>query len=132
VAVLAAIVAVGCSSRPAVIVATGEVKYAGTPLKQGVIRFLPLPGTAAPATGAHIRDGRYTVSARGGLMPGRYRVEIESQAASGTEPALPDENASPPQPMPTIPAAYNSESSLEIVAASSPKTQTFDFDLREP
>lgn len=78
---------VGCGrAGPVTVPLTGEVSYRGVPVEHGVIRFVPEPGTLAPASVALIADGRYRATARGGLQPGTYRVEIEA-FRSPPEPA---------------------------------------------
>lgn len=120
----------GCSSRPATVVVSGTVTCEGRPLENGEIRFLPKAGTAAPTNGSRVRNGRYSVVARGGLLPGTYRVEIESRATIGNEPAMPVEGEGPPKPPMTIPARYNAESTLEATIAAEPREQSIDYDLR--
>lgn len=119
----------GCSGRPVTVVVRGDVRYRGQPLENGEIRFLPMAGTAAPANGGRIVAGRYVVTARGGLLPGTYRVEIESRATAGHELAMPEEGDGPPRPAVRIPARYNTSSSLEAEIAAEPRDQTLDYDL---
>jgi hypothetical protein len=119
----------GCSSRPATVLVSGSVRYEGQPLTNGEIRFLPMEGTAAPTNGSRVVAGRYAVVARGGLLPGTYRVEILSRATTGTEPAMPEEGEGPPQPPVRIPARYNSESMLEAEIRAEPREQSIDYDL---
>ncbi len=119
----------GCSSRPATVVVSGTVRYEGRALDNGEIRFLPQAGTAAPTNGSRIVNGRYAVVARGGLLPGSYRVEIESRSTVGNEPAMPAEGEGPPRPAVNIPARYNSESTLEAEIPAEPREQSLDYDL---
>ena len=127
--VILATLLVGCSSRPALVQISGVVRFEGRPLAKGEIRFLPKPGTAAPANGARIVDGRYRVTARGGLLPGGYRVEIESGSTTGSEPAMPEPGAGPPQAPLAIPARYNVESTLEAEISGEPREQSLDYEL---
>ncbi len=119
----------GCSSRPATVVVSGTVRYEGRALDNGEIRFLPRAGTEAPTNGSRIVNGRYAVVARGGLLPGSYRVEIESRSTVGNEPAMPAEGEGPPRPAINIPARYNSESTLEAEIPAEPREQSLDYDL---
>ena len=117
----------GCSGRPETIAVSGTVRYEGRPLPLGEIRFEPIVGTAGPANGARIVEGDYAVTARGGILPGRYRVAITSRVPP--EPALAEEGAGPPAAKLTIPRRYNSESTLEADFASGSGEVVLDFDL---
>jgi hypothetical protein len=77
----------GCSGnqRPTTIAVTGNVSFAGRPLASGAITFYPDEArqetTTRPALGVIDKDGRYSLStfrAGDGVMPGSYRVSIES------------------------------------------------------
>lgn len=120
---------VGCSNRPATVRVSGAVRYQGRPLANGEIRFLPVAGTAAPASGSRIVAGRYAVTARGGLLPGTYRVEIESRSTSGSELAMPEKAAGPPPQPLAIPARYNVASTLEATIPATPPEQSLDYEL---
>jgi hypothetical protein len=119
----------GCSSRPTTVTVAGSVRYEGHPLDNGEIRFIPDEGTAAPTNGSRIVAGRYSVTARGGLLPGRYRVEIESRPTAGNELAMPEEGEGQPKPPVKIPARYNSASTLEAEIGPEPPELTLDYDL---
>lgn len=129
VALAAVIDLAGCSSRPTTVVVSGTVTYEGRPLENGEIRFLPQAGTAAPTNGSRVVNGRYAVVARGGLLPGTYRVEIESRATAGNEPAMPEAGEGPPRPPVRIPVRYNSESTLEVEIGPEPREQAIDYKL---
>ena len=46
------------------------------PLGEGLITFVPLPGTTGPKVSASIEGGRYAVAADQGLQPGDFKVEV--------------------------------------------------------
>ena len=119
----------GCSSRPETVIVSGNVRYQGEPLTNGEIRFLPMAGTAAPTNGGLVVNGRYLVAARGGLLPGRYRVEIEQRSTTGNELAMPAAGEGPPRPTVKIPPQLDAESTLEALIPAEPRRQTLDFDL---
>jgi len=114
----------GCGSSGRV-TATGMVTFDGQPVETGTIVFQPLDRAAAPE-GAPISGGRYTVE----CPPGRQRVQIR-----GTRPV---DESRVPRTMPRlgtapvredyIPAAYNTESTLEVEVVAG-GSNVFDFKL---
>jgi len=66
---------------------SGTITYKGQPIKEGLISFIPMGGTSGPSGGANIDDGRYAVSRRAGLVPGKYRVEVRAFEQTGKETA---------------------------------------------
>lgn len=115
----------GCGSPDR---ATGTVAFDGRRVETGAIIFQALDGSAA-TQGALIEAGTYAVECRAG----RYRVEIR-----GTRPM---DESRVPRTMPRIgtapiqedyiPAAFNTESTLEVeVKAGVPNV--LDFDLKSP
>jgi len=60
----------GCGPPDARVECSGSVSFAGEPIEEGSISFLPLSG--GRSEGAVITAGRYTAR----VLPGRYRVEI--------------------------------------------------------
>jgi hypothetical protein len=75
---------VGCGETLGVGV-SGIVTYKGQSIKEGLITFIPTAGTGGPGGGANIDDGHYHIPRRGGLLPGKYRVEIRSFEETGKE-----------------------------------------------
>jgi len=103
----------------------GSVTLNKVPLDQGVITFYD-PAGNHPSSGAAIVDGKYHLPAGKGLLPGDYKVAIDSADATG-------ETASPVQysmriPVSRIPAKYNGETLLSAEVTSTGANQ-FDFDL---
>jgi hypothetical protein len=103
----------------------GSVTLNKVPLDQGVITFYD-PAGNRPSSGAAIVDGKYHLPAGKGLLPGDYKVAIDSADATG-------ETASPVQysmsiPISRIPAKYNGETVLSAKVTSTGANQ-FDFDL---
>ena len=119
----------GCSQSIVVEKTTvsGTVTYNGQPVEKGEIRFLPKSGTAGPLASGAIVDGKYTVTAAGGVPVGTHKVEIVGHGEL-PKPA----NAPPIAPTPReqyIPAKYNTSSELECsVASSGNVTQDFKLD----
>ena len=109
--------------------ASGEVKWRGQPLDHGGITFLPEDPSLGASGGAMIKDGRYNVPARDGLLPGRYRVMINSADPS----KAPDPDALPgpsgPLPKDRVKPKYNAQTVLTAdVTAEGPNVFNFDVD----
>jgi hypothetical protein len=95
----------GCNDRSnGRLEVSGSVTLDKSPLDQGVITFYD-PAGNHPSSGAAIVDGKYHLPAGKGLLPGDYKVAIDSADASG-------ETASPVQ-----------------YRVSSTGANQFDFDL---
>jgi hypothetical protein len=127
----AAAAAIGCLCGGCNDSSNGRLEVAGSvtlnnvPLDQGVITFYD-PAGNHPSSGAAIVDGKYLLPAGKGLLPGDYKVAIDSADATG-------ETASPVQysmriPVSRIPSKYNGETLLSAEVTSAGANQ-FDFDL---
>lgn len=108
---------------------SGTVVWNGQPLADAALQLIPLDAPDRPIAGARIVDGRFTVEARGGVRPGRYRVEITAWRAVPPAGPLSDADRLMPVLQQVIPARWNSESELEIdVTGNRPRTE-YDFQL---
>ena len=76
----------GCGSHlPELVPVRGQVQFdGGTPPTAGIVNFLPIEGSsplpARPGSGNFGSDGKFeatSFSGAKGLVPGRYRVQIE-------------------------------------------------------
>lgn len=128
----------GCgSSGPQRAIVTGRVTYRGQPVKEGQIRFFAIQGTKAPMNGAEIRDGLYTVDAKGGVVVGTHRVEIEGYRPDPrfrelAESLPPDATElERPPPLQYIPEKYNRKSELTIRVEPGSSEITEDFNLTD-
>lgn len=118
----------GCGGGPKRYAVSGEVKWRGRPLDQGAITFLPDDPSLGSSGGAVIKDGRYDIPARNGLLAGRYKVMITS--ADPSKVADPDALPGPSGPLPKdrIKPKYNAQTELTAeVKAKGPNT--FDYDV---
>jgi hypothetical protein len=107
---------------------SGGVTWKGQPLDRGSIQFLPAAG-AGGMVGVEIRDGRYALPNPPGLVPGTYRVRINSRAGDGAAPGgPPDAHLADPESKERIPPEYNERTTLRAEVAPG-GTKTFDFDL---
>lgn len=132
IAILLAAVAIaqGCGPKTDRLSLSGDVTLNGAPLDNGSIRFSSTGDGSLQSTGAVIVDGAFVIPVEKGLLPGKYRVEINS----------PDDHAKPVRvaaypggptmevPADRIPAAYNidSDKSVEVDRDSD---NHFDFDV---
>ncbi|MCE9632066.1 MAG: hypothetical protein K8S94_15300 [Planctomycetia bacterium] len=73
---LAAVSSTGCGRGSGRTGVEGIVAVDGAPLETGAIRFVPEEDTKGPTAGGEISNGRFSISAAGGPLPGAYRVEI--------------------------------------------------------
>lgn len=124
VGIVAMLAGVGCGG-PVKRAVSGTVTLDGKPLDEAVIMFVPLD-IQAGKTGAAITRGRYDVPREGGLLPGRYRVEIADDPP--IDHAHENPTSKPLASRRRLPVHYSVASPLVIdVAPSGPSD--FDFPL---
>jgi len=107
---------------------SGVVKWRGKPLNQGAITFLPEDPALGSSGGDMIKDGRYSIPAKQGLLPGRYKVMITSVDSKNK---VPDPDALPgylPVPKDRIQPRYNTRTTLTADVKAEGKN-TFDFEV---
>ena len=108
---------------------TGAVKLQGQPLKDGLIRFVPLDGQDT-SSGGSIVNGEYKIPRANGLKPGKYLVQLTS--GDGKTPN--DEEAGGPGgstnivSVDQIPDEWNARSKQQVEVKSSGANR-FDFDV---
>jgi hypothetical protein len=107
---------------------SGVVKWRGQPLDQGAITFLAADPALGSAGGTMIKDGQYSIPAKEGLLPGRYKVLVTSVDPKNQTP---DPDALPgylPVPKDRIQPKYNTQTTLtaEVTAEGN---NTFDFEV---
>ena len=111
----------GCSKPPAGpqrAAVSGTVQLNGTPLTQGIIRFVPTDGTQGPKVSLPITNGQFAADPDHGPVAGTNRIEIQSTDNGGL--AIDDEQAveqlrQKPQKISvvTVPPIYNTHSQLK-------------------
>jgi hypothetical protein len=110
--------ATGCSNDdglPRVPVA-GTVTLDGQPLADGTIQFAldgASPSGAVVGGGSQVKDGKFAITRELGLVPGKYRVSVNSAGKRirvKSDPDLPGKGGSFSPEM--IPSKYNSETGL--------------------
>src|SRR6266849_10471064 len=102
----------GCADgKPKRYAVSGEVKWQGKPLDQGGITFVG-EDLALGSGWAPIKDGKYSIPAKEGLLAGRYKVSISS---ADPRNKAPDPDSPPgylPLPKDRIQPKYNSQTTL--------------------
>ena len=131
VVIIAACLVSGCGSDSGRGAVSGKVTVDGQPLAEGVITFVPAAGTDGPSAGSEVKDGRYSIPAETGPVPGDYRVELRAQKKTGKmiEVGSPEPPGTKiPETVEALPAMYNTKSTLKetIKVGNNP----IDFDLK--
>jgi len=128
--VLLAVLVSGCSQDTGGRVGvSGTVRWNGTPLQGGTIEFASADG--GQLTGSMIANGKYSVPADKGLLPGKYTVRISASQETGAAPAgPPGPEAEMHKTKDLIPAKYNVDSELSVEVTQG-GTGQFDFDLSD-
>ena len=107
---------------------SGTVKLQGTPLRSGTIEFAS--ADAKQLTGSMITDGKYSIPAEKGLLPGKYTVRISASQEEGAVPAgPPGPEAETHKVKDLVPPEYNGNSTLSAEVSQGGSNQ-FDFDLK--
>lgn len=109
------------------VIVSGAVTFDGQPISSGRIRFIPTGDNNAPVAGAVIDAGRYSVTNKGGVPIGAYRVEITAERLM--------KGADPDADIPTleqyIPVRYNRSSNLTLSVPSGQPTLEQNFPLEK-
>jgi hypothetical protein len=120
----------GCDGSSGRVPVTGTVTLDGQPVEGGGIVFLPPGdgGTSRPKAVARIDEGKYTIPAALGPVPGPYRVEIRWQKKTGKKIPTGDPPEMIDETRQVIPDKYNAKSILTADVRSG--VNTFPFDLK--
>jgi len=89
---------------------SGTVTFQGKALPQGSIEFAAKDASAQ--TGTTIEDGKFSIPASKGLLPGSYRVRIYSSSETESEPGPPGPESERQFAKELIPAEFNVNSTL--------------------
>jgi hypothetical protein len=129
----------GCSDKgPERAALQGQVTFDGQPVESGAITLVPTDGTTGPSSGAAIKEGKYTIPADSGPVPGNYRVEIIATRKTGKQtapmPGQPVGGPSGAAPVDDIemfvPPQYNRQSKLKIEVKSGENQEDFTLSSR--
>ncbi len=72
----------GCGSDGRLPV-SGNVTLDGKPMTTGAITFMPSGEKKTHSSGATVKEGRFSIPADKGLMPGKYRISITPMLTTG-------------------------------------------------
>jgi hypothetical protein len=106
---------------------SGSVQFQGKPLDQGTISFYP-PDSPKPAAEALITDGRYSIPADQGLLPGKYVVRLRSTEEFRITPDEYAAGKTAPPARERIAAKFN-EKSQETAEVKTSGANAFDFQV---
>jgi len=110
----------GCGGEPPLARApvSGAVFAQGQAVQSGVVRFVPIDGTAGPIASTAVDDGFYAFTSENGPVVGKHRVEVVATGYLGFDPG--DEAAAKRAleatggklPASPVPAGYDRRSPL--------------------
>ena len=136
---VAGVLLAGCGRRSTLrrLPLAGSVTFAGQPVDDGLIEFIPVDSTPGPSFGGLVKAGRYAVpAAQGGHTGGTYRVQINGSRASGktftvnTQVFTPDGTKMEVPVMENfIPTKYNVASTLRVTLTPEASAAGIDFAL---
>ena len=108
---------------------SGKVTLNGTPLKDGEILFDPIGSQQMRSqSGGKIHDGKYSLPAEFGLVPGEYAVRISSmEEVPGTRVESPNLELNV-EYRNLVPPKFGSASEQKVTVTNTGK-QTFDFAM---
>jgi hypothetical protein len=110
----------------------GDVSYDGKPIEEGTIDFVSTDGS--PPAQAPIKAGHYDLPTEAGPVADKtYQVRISALAKTGKSvPNLMPGGGDAMEPLyNTIPAEYNSKSTLTASISPDASKNQFDFNLKK-
>jgi hypothetical protein len=119
----------GCGSGERRQALSGVVTYDGQPVT-GSIAFMPEGEESAKMRrpGALIEDGKYSIVAQKGALPGKYRVDIRWPKKTGKKVPIDASGDLTDETREGLPEKFNRKSALVVDIL--PDTSTLDFDLK--
>lgn len=129
--VLICVLLIGCQAKqdgPVRVQVTGNVTWKGSALDDGMIHLFPEDGPRSEASGAQIRNGKYTVTNKGGVLPGIYRVEF---TANRKIPPVTIEDGSEIDFEQYLPESVNTNSEMKLTVPDNVRTLRQDYQLTE-
>jgi hypothetical protein len=121
----------GCEfSSPKRNAVTGQVKYKGEPITDGVITFIPDDPALKATGGSTIKDGKFEIRKNVGLPAGQYKVSINYPDPKRRVPIQEGDAPGESREVPDLlPPKYNRETILRAeIKSDAPNELTFDLD----
>src|SRR5262245_25488399 len=108
----------------------GNVNFERKPLEEGFISFEPADGQG-PATGGHIKNGKYDLTGDARATVGEKRVRIVGTRPTGRKiPVESPPGATTEEWLPCIPKQYNDQSTLKVqITRGQDNTHNLDLPL---
>lgn len=110
----------------------GTVSCGGEKPADGYICFVPVEGTKGPTSSSLIVAGEYRIEDRGGVAPGKYRVEVRASKKTGRQVAasrIPGERAMAEEVVPISPTEYEGRESPLVVEVTSGGDGRIDIEV---
>ena len=115
--------AVGCNGSGPVEI-SGTVTFQGEPIEVGRIVFVSIDAEKAPTSSGTIKNGAYTITGRGGVQPGEYRVQISVFPPVQPGPPVAMDQIAPRKPIgPPLYAGEQSPLTADVTSAQ----KQYDF-----
>jgi len=116
---------------PSRVSVAGIVKVDGKPLAGGNIRFImSTPSDQLHVDVSLVQEGEYAIPNSELLIPGRYEIQIRSDAQEAASRNFKrNADAIPPEQRFRVPSQYNEESVLQVDIQRGGLSR-FDFDLK--
>lgn len=123
----------GCQESNGRLAVAGSVQFQGKPLDQGTLAFHAVelansPPALESAAECLIADGRFSLPAEQGLLPGMYLVRIRSTEAFDITPEEYAAGKTAPPPRERISEKYNTASTLTVTVGTSGNSFSFTVD----
>jgi hypothetical protein len=124
-AAVVCLLAAGCGDSNQAQV-SGHISVGGAPLAEGLVTFLPAPGTAGPEFSGTLTGGEYRVPKA--VLPGDYKVKVRAWQKTGRMVKSPQGEMTE-EIVNAIPDRY-SGAQTELTAHLNAGKNTVDFDLK--
>lgn len=105
----------------------GAVAVAGKPVAEGSIALVPIASTKGPSAGGFIAAGRYRLTKREGVRPGRFLVQLAANLKTGRMVEMPTFGGRVEEIVNIVPPEYGEKSTLEVEIR--PGINTFDIAI---
>jgi hypothetical protein len=120
----------GCNGQPTPVGVRGTVTFDGAPLAEGTLQFEPLELTTGQSREVAIRDGKFSLPASEGVLPGvEFRVVIQAFKKTGQKYPNADMAASYDEVVQYIPEQYNTATTLRATVSPNETENDLTFHL---